>query len=242
MKERRAVIELRDVWKTYRMGDARVDALKGMNIKIFEGEFVSIQGPSGSGKSTLMYLIGCLDLPTKGHIFLDGWDISKLDESELAVIRGRKIGFVFQAFNLINTLNADENVALPMVFQNVMEEEKTRKTKELLGLVGLAHRAKHRPTQMSGGEMQRVAIARALANDPQIILADEPTGNLDSTNGHAIMSLLVDLHKKQGRTIIVVTHDPYIAKYAERRINLVDGCIAHDHQLEKAFIWENNRK
>lgn len=242
MKEKHAVIELRDVWKTYKMGDVKVDALKGMSIKILKGEFVSIQGPSGSGKSTLMYLIGCLDLPTKGHIFLDGQDISKLDESELATIRGRKIGFVFQAFNLISTLAAGENVTLPMVFQDIPNESKSKKAEELLNLVGLSHRVNHRPNQMSGGEMQRVAIARALANDPEIILADEPTGNLDSTSGHAIMNLLVDLHEKQGRTIIVVTHDPYIAKYAKRRINLVDGHIAHDHQLAKAFVWGNNKK
>lgn len=240
----RPVIELKNVWKSYSLGEdgAIVQALKEVNIKILEGEFISIQGPSGSGKSTLMYLIGCLDLPTKGHIFLEGQDISKLDESDLAVIRGRKIGFVFQSFNLINTLIAKENITLPMIFQGVKGEKRTEKSAELLELVGLSHRGEHRPTQLSGGEMQRVAIARALANDPHIILADEPTGNLDSKSGQIIMNLLVNLHRKYNKTIIVVTHDPNIARYAKRKINLVDGHVARDHGRAGSFLWKKEKK
>lgn len=236
--QKQVVIELKNVWKTYMLGETKVQALKEVDVKIFEGEFVSIQGPSGSGKSTLMHLVGCLDLPTKGHIFLEGQDISKLDESELAVIRGRKIGFVFQAFNLIKTLIARENIALPMLFQNMDEKMRIKKAEELLELVGLPHRALHRPSQLSGGEMQRIAIARALANDPKIILADEPTGNLDSTSGHAIMDILVELHKKYNKTIIVVTHDPLIANYAKRVINIVDGQVVQNHHGAKRFLWE----
>lgn len=237
--KKQTLIELKKVWKTYVLGETEVQALKGIDIQILAGEFVSIQGPSGCGKSTLMHLIGCLDLPTQGHVFLEGQDISKLDESELATIRGRKIGFVFQAFNLIHTLVAQENIILPMIFQGISEEKRIERSDELLRLVGLAPRAKHTPLQLSGGEMQRVAIARSLANDPSIILADEPTGNLDSTSGHAIMNILVDLHKKYGKTIVVVTHDPYIARYAKRIINIVDGHIVHDHGRAEKVLWKN---
>lgn len=235
------LIELRDVWKIYPMEGTQVEALRGISLKFNKGDFASIQGPSGSGKSTLMHLVGCLDLPSRGHIFLDQHDISKLTESQLAQIRGRKIGFVFQAFNLIPTLNAIENITLPMIFQGVTKDKREDKAIELLKEVGLEHRMHHKPNQMSGGEKQRVAIARALCNDPEIILADEPTGNLDSRTGHAIMDIIVHLHKEHDKTIIIVTHDPYIAKYAAKRINIVDGQIAHDHELQKAFLWVNGK-
>ncbi len=217
------IIELRNVWKTYPMGEVQVHALRGINLKIKKGEFVAIQGPSGSGKSTAMFMVGCLDVPTKGHVFLDNKDISLLQESDLAQIRGKKIGFIFQRFNLLPTLSAIENVELPMIFQNVPEKQRIKKTKSLLKSVGLEERMTHRPTQLSGGEMQRVAIARALANDPQVLLADEPTGNLDSKTGEEIMRFLNTLHKKEKRTIVMVTHDKSIAKHAERQINLKDG-------------------
>lgn len=237
-----AEIELRDVWKIYPMDGTEVQALRGVSMKFSRKDFVSIQGPSGSGKSTLMHLVGCLDLPTKGAIFLENKDISKMDESRLAQIRGRKIGFVFQAFNLIPTLTSKENVMLPMIFQDVPKRERERRAMQLLEQVNLNERVDHKPNQLSGGERQRVAIARALSNDPEIILADEPTGNLDSKTGHTIMDTMVKLHKKFGKTVIIVTHDPYIAKYAEKTINIVDGQIARDHELQKRFLWENNKK
>ena len=219
------IIELIDVWKVYNMGDVDVNALQGINLKISEGEFVSIMGPSGSGKSTSVNMIGCLDIPTKGKIYLDGKDISKLTESELAQIRGKKIGFIFQKFNLINTLTALENVMLPMTFQNVPINERKKRATELLKLVGLGERLNHNPTELSGGQQQRVAIARALANDPKVILADEPTGNLDSKMGNILIEFLTRLNKENRKTIILVTHDENIAKYADRIEFLKDGRI-----------------
>jgi len=219
------VIELKEVWKTYQMGAVEVHALRGLNLNIKKGEFVAIQGPSGSGKSTCMFLVGCLDLPSKGHVFLDGHDITRLSESSLAQIRGRKIGFVFQRFNLLPTLTAIENVQIPMIFQGTDKDKRDRVATELLEKVGLGERMDHKPTELSGGEMQRVAIARALANDPEVILADEPTGNLDSKTGKEVMKLLEDLNKKEGRTIVMVTHDKNIAAKAERQIFLKDGQI-----------------
>jgi len=236
-KKRQPIIHLHNVHKIYKIDSVKVQALKDININIYKGEFVSIQGPSGSGKSTLMHLIGALDLPTIGHIFLDGKDISKMSESDLATIRGKKIGFVFQAFNLIPTLNTLENVSLPMIFQDIPAEEKIKRANYLLDQVNMTHRKHHLPTQISGGETQRVAIARSLANDPDIILADEPTGNLDSRTGHTIMKMFVELHQKFGKTIIIVTHDPYIAAYAKRKINIIDGQISHDHKGAKPFLW-----
>jgi len=233
----KTLIELKDVWKTYYMEKTEVHALRGISLKFNKGDFVSIQGPSGSGKSTMMHLIGCLDIPTKGTILLDGKDISKMSESSLAQIRGKMIGFVFQAFNLIPTLTALENVMLPMIFQGVPRWEREKRAKELLEEMGLKERLHHKPTQISGGE--RIAISRALSNEPEVILADEPTGNLDSKTGHHIMNLIVDLHKERNKTVIIVTHDPYIAKYAEKTINIIDGRIAHDHEVMKTFLWEN---
>jgi putative ABC transport system ATP-binding protein len=223
---RKPVIELRDVWKVYQMGEVRVPALRGLNLKIYPKDFVAIIGASGSGKSTLMNMVGSLDVPTKGKVFLDGQDISLMDESTLAQVRGRKIGFVFQQFNLLPNLTAAENVALPMIFQGVPKEERQTRSLELLERVGLLDRATHRPNEMSGGQQQRVAIARALANDPEIILADEPTGNLDSKTGEMVMKLLVNLDKKEGKTLIVITHDKNIAKVAEKRVNLIDGQVS----------------
>jgi len=219
------IIELRDVWKTYLMGQIAVHALRGLSLTVRKGDFVAIQGPSGSGKSTAMNLIGCLDIPTKGQVFLDGQDIAKLDESDLAQIRGKKIGFVFQQFNLIHTLSAVENVALPMLFQDVSAEERSKRAHLLLEQTGLGNRVGHRPNELSGGEQQRVAIARALANDPEVILADEPTGNLDSKTGMGIMDLLLKLHKKEQKTVIVVTHDQKVAGFADRVESLRDGRI-----------------
>lgn len=217
------VIELEEVWKTYRIGEVDVHALCGLNMKIKKGEFVAVLGPSGSGKSTSMFLIGCLDLPSRGKVILDGNDISRLHESHLAQIRGRKIGFVFQRFNLLPTLTVLENVEVPMVFQGVDAEKRRRRAKELLKKVGLENRIYHKPTEISGGEMQRVAIARALGNDPEVVLADEPTGNLDSKTGIEVIRILEDLHKKEGKTVIMVTHDKEIAEHADRKIHLMDG-------------------
>lgn len=219
------IIRLQDVWKVYHVGSVEVNALRGLTLSISEQEFVSIMGPSGSGKSTAMNMVGCLDVPTRGEIYLEQLNIEELEESELAQIRGQKIGFVFQKFNLINTLTALENVALPMVFQEVNREERNRRAEELLTKVGLSDRMNHRPSELSGGQQQRVAVARALVNDPEVILADEPTGNLDTRSGTEIMSLLIDLHKKEKKTIILVTHDKDVAEYADRIEYLVDGRI-----------------
>jgi len=219
------VIELKDVWKTYKMDSVEVNALRGLNLKIDQGDYISLIGASGSGKSTAMNMVGALDIPTKGKVTVDGKDISKLSESDLATLRGKKIGFIFQTFNLFSGLNAIENVTIAMTFQNVSANKRLARAKELLNAVGLADRMYHRPGQMSGGERQRVAIARALANDPEIILADEPTGNLDSKNGEMVMDLLVNLHKKFKKTLVVITHELDIAKRAHKIYQLKDGVI-----------------
>jgi putative ABC transport system ATP-binding protein len=221
------MIELKNVHKVYPMGEVSVPALRGINLTIHPGEFVAIMGPSGSGKSTLMHLLGCLDLPSDGVVQLDGKDITQLDEDTLAQIRGKKIGFVFQTFNLIPTLTAQENVELPLFFQGVPREERHARAAELLRKVGLDGRLHHKPAQLSGGERQRVAIARALANDPEIILADEPTGNLDSESGEAILDLLAQLHR-EGKTIILVTHNPEAAAYAQRIVRIRDGRLVEE--------------
>ena len=218
------------------MEKVQVQALRGINLDVKKGEFLAIMGASGSGKSTMLNAVGCLDIPTKGNIFLDNQNIAHLSESNLAQIRGRKIGFVFQRFNLISSLTAIENVMLPMTFQNISRERRLRRAELLLGKVGLSHRINHFPGQLSGGELQRVAIARALVNDPEVILADEPTGNLDSKSGQEIITLLKDLHKKEHRTIILVTHDHNIARQSERIAHLKDGQIIDftiDGQLPK---------
>lgn len=219
----KTIIKLKEVWKTYFMGKVSLDVLRGINLDIYRGEFVAILGPSGSGKSTLMNQVGLLDVPSQGKITIDDVDISTLEESDLAQLRGKKIGFVFQQFNLIPALTALENVILPTIFQNLNPEERDKRARELLALVGLADRMTHRPNELSGGQQQRVAIARALVNNPEIILADEPTGNLDTKSGEQVIKLLEELHQKEGKTVILVTHDIDKAQHAERIIYLKDG-------------------
>lgn len=219
------IIHLKNVAKYYEMGESLVKAVDGVSIKIEKGDFVAIMGPSGSGKSTMMNLVGSLDLATNGDIYLDKFDIEHLEESELAQIRGRKVGFIFQGFNLIPNLTAKENIMLPMLFQNIIKEEREKKAIELLALVDLSDRADHYPNQLSGGQQQRVAIARSLANDPEVILADEPTGNLDTKTGEKVINFLEDLNKK-GKTIVMVTHDQNLAQNHARTIYwLKDGKI-----------------
>jgi putative ABC transport system ATP-binding protein len=220
-----SIVKLENVEKIYLMGKVEVPALRGVTLEIEKGEYVCIMGPSGSGKSTIMNLIGCLDRPTKGKVFIDGKDVSKLSDNALARIRRKKIGFVFQQFNLIPRLTALENVQLPMWFAGLSKPKRVKKAAELLRQVGLEERMKHRPSELSGGEMQRVAIARALANDPEIILADEPTGNLDSVSGEGIINLLKKVNE-EGRTIVMVTHELEFAEKAGRIIKLKDGMVS----------------
>lgn len=224
-KMKDTIIKLENVWKIYEMGTVKVEALRGIDLEIKKGEFVAIMGPSGSGKSTAVNMVGCLDVPTKGKIFLEHRDISKLSESDLAQIRGKKIGFIFQQFNLIGTISALDNVALPMMFQGIAREERIQTAQKLLTMVDLGDRVHHKPTELSGGQQQRVAIARSLANDPEVVLADEPTGNLDSKTGEVVMNFLEKLNK-EGKTIIMVTHDAYVANHAHRKVLLKDGKIA----------------
>jgi len=230
------IIVLKDVWKTYQMGDVEFAALKGIDLVINKGEFVVILGPSGSGKSTLMNHIGCLDTPTKGIVSLKGKDISSLDESRLAHIRGKIIGFIFQQFNLIPTLNSLENVMLPLEIQDEDTAVATNRAKELLKIVGLEDKMHHSPSQLSGGQRQRVAIARSLAVNPEILLADEPTGSLDSKTGSYILEFLNELHEEQNKTIIIVTHDNKLIKYAEKVIHIKDGMIEKIETKEKGLI------
>lgn len=234
-----ALIKLEDVWKVYFLGKIEVWALQGLNLEIKKGAFLSIIGPSGSGKSTLLNIIGCLDFPTKGKVFLDGQDIQKLSENDLARIRGRKIGFVFQQFNLLSNLTALENVMLPMIFQGIKEKKRIEKAKKLLRAVGLKERFNHRPQELSGGEQQRVAIARALANDPEIIIADEPTGNLDSRSGKIIMDIFKKFYEESKKTIVVVTHDPEIASFSKETLRIRDGKIVTDHSEETSILWKS---
>ena len=219
------LISLNNVWKIYQMGEVEVPALKGINVEIKRGDFVAIIGSSGSGKSTMMNLIGCLDTPTKGSIILKSKDITKLSESNLATLRGRTIGFIFQQYNLIPSISAFENVLLPLEFLEYSDNDAVTKARKILDLVGLTDKLHHRPTQLSGGQQQRVSIARSLATDPEVILADEPTGNLDSVTGMSIMELFHNLWMNNGKTIIMVTHDLKLAKYARTIIELKDGKI-----------------
>ena len=218
------IIRLKKVSKHYKMGETVVKALDGVNVNINKGDFVVIIGPSGSGKSTIMNMIGALDLASKGEIYLDDQDIEKLSESELSQIRGKKIGFVFQTFNLIPTLTASENIGLPMIFHKVSRSERKKRAEEIIKKVKLFHRKDHFPNELSGGERQRVAIGRALANDPEVILADEPTGNLDSKTGIEIMNLFKELNKN-GKTIILVTHNLNLVKYGNKILRMKDGKI-----------------
>ena len=220
------IIELQNVKKIYKLDSIETHALRGVDLKIKKKEFIAIMGPSGSGKSTLLHMVGALDKPSFGKIILDGVDISKLKESELARLRGKKIGFVFQFYNLHPNLTALENIELPMMIIEKDKKERRKKALELLKAVGLEKRADHLPSQLSGGEHQRVAIARALANDPEIILADEPTGNLDTKTEAEIMKYLLKLKEERQMTVAVITHENEIAKYAERIVHLIDGKIA----------------
>lgn len=220
----RTVLDIENVSKSYKLGKTDVPVLNDINLTINEGEFAAIMGPSGSGKSTLMNLIGCLDRPTSGKILITGMDVSLLSDIELARIRGKRIGFVFQTFNLISRLSAQKNVEMPMVYQDVPGKTREKRAKALLEMLGLGERARHKPPELSGGQRQRVAIARALANEPEIILADEPTGNLDSKTGQEIMQIFDKLHV-DGRTILMVTHDAELARNCDRIIRLKDGMI-----------------
>lgn len=226
------MIQLEHIGKTYPMGEMSVPVLKDINLRINEGEYTAIMGPSGSGKSTLMNLIGCLDRPTIGQYYLDGQDISKADDMTLADLRNRRIGFVFQQFQLLPRMTAQKNVELPLIYAGVSQKERADRATEALEKVGLADRRNHRPTELSGGQQQRVAIARALVNNPVLILADEPTGALDTHSGKRVMSLFDKLHQ-EGRTVLLITHDPEVATHAQRQILIRDGKIVEDRIQEK---------
>ena len=227
------VIQLDHIHKTYTMGDVAVHALRGISLTIREGEFVAIMGASGSGKSTTMNIIGCLDRPTRGTYILDGEDVSEMSKDERADIRCQKIGFVFQGFNLLSRTSALENVELPMLYAGVDGAERDRRAKEALAAVGLAGREQNHPNQLSGGQQQRVAVARALVNDPALILADEPTGNLDSRTSVEVMEIFQRLNRERGITLVLVTHEPDIAQYAQRVVVFKDGKIRKDYQIEE---------
>lgn len=224
------MIHISDMYKIYRMGDIDINALNGVSIKIEQHEFVAIVGPSGSGKSTLMNMIGCLDMPTSGEYYIDGVKVNGLNDSQLADIRNHKIGFIFQGFNLLQKLSALENVELPLVYQGVATKERYERSAEALKLVGLGDRLLHKPNELSGGQQQRVAIARALASNPPLILADEPTGNLDTKSGKEIIVLLHELHEK-GNTIVLITHDNEVAMQAKRVVRIQDGMITEDRKV-----------
>jgi len=230
MKE---VIQTKNLSKVYQMGSQEVWALRSIDIQINQGEYVALMGPSGSGKSTLMNLLGCLDSPSGGEFWLNGIRVAGMNDDELAEVRNKQIGFVFQTFNLLPKLTALENVALPLVYAGVSRQERLKRAAAVLESVGLSERKDHRPNELSGGQRQRVAIARALINDPAIILADEPTGNLDSKTSHEIMGILDDIHRR-GNTIILVTHEPDIAEFAERIVRLKDGLVESDQSKKTA--------
>ncbi len=226
------IVETQNLKKTYMSGGRPLEVLRGIDLKVEEGEFMAIMGPSGSGKSTLLNMIGALDRPTAGKVYINGIDISKLNDNQVADLRNREIGFIFQFFNLIPRMDAQTNVELPMAIAGVSRSERHKRAKELLRLVGLGDRADHKPSQLSGGEQQRVAIARALANEPNILLADELTGNLDSKTGTEIMHLLRDLNLEEGKTFILITHDPTVGQQTDRLISLKDGVIEGEKRFK----------
>ena len=228
-----SIVKVEDVTKTYQMGEVIVEALRGVSVEFKEGEYTAIMGPSGSGKSTLMNLLGCLDIPSSGRYLLNGQDVSEMSDDELSDIRGKQIGFIFQSFNLITQLSVVQNISVPLFYQGIPEKESIERASVLAESVGLGHRLNHVPTELSGGEQQRVAIARAMSNDPLIIMADEPTGNLDSKNGKEILKILDDLHE-QGKTIIMVTHDPNMTEHTERVLRFRDGKLESDEVGGKA--------
>ena len=227
------IVETIGLWKTYISGGRPIDVLKGVNLQVEPGEFMAIMGPSGSGKSTLLNMIGALDRPTSGEVFINGVDISKLNDNQVADLRNREIGFIFQFFNLIPRMDAQGNVELPMAIAGRSRNERHDRAKELLKLVGLADRADHKPSQLSGGEQQRVAIARALANEPNILLADELTGNLDSRTGTEIMHLLRELNEEEGKTFILITHDPTVGQQTDRLVSFKDGIIEGEKRFQE---------
>ena len=236
VKTEAAVIRLDNVHKTYDLGEVQVHALRGVSLEIHASEFVAVMGASGSGKSTLMNILGCLDRPTRGHYFLDGMEVSQLSKVELARIRNRKLGFVFQQFNLLSRTSALENVELPTIYAGIRPEERERRAKDALARVGLADRAHHYPSQLSGGQQQRVAIARALVNHPAILLADEPTGNLDSRTAVEIMDILQRLNEEGSLTVVLVTHEQDIAQFAKRALEFRDGKLRRDEAISKRLL------
>lgn len=224
------MIDLKNITKTYDMGSVQVQVLRGISLHVDEGEFLSIIGPSGSGKSTLMNMIGCLDVPTTGEYYLDGKEISTYNEKQLSKIRNQKIGFIFQKFNLLPKLTALENVELPLIYRSMNNKERRKRSIEALEKVGLTDRMNHKPTELSGGQQQRVAIARALAGDPPVLLADEPTGNLDSKSGNDVMNIIRQL-SSEGKTIVLITHDSEIAKIAQKTITIKDGLLLNSNTI-----------
>ncbi|OQY21036.1 MAG: macrolide ABC transporter ATP-binding protein [Anaerolineaceae bacterium 4572_32.1] len=236
------VIAIEDITKVYRMGKVEVHALRGVSLQVHEGEFLSIMGPSGSGKSTMMNMIGCLDRPTSGRYFLAGVDVGNLNDDQLAHIRNQQIGFVFQTFNLLPRTTALQNVELPLIYAGVRGSKRKKRARAALEAVGLGDRLNHRPNELSGGERQRVAIARALVSDPAIILADEPTGNLDSKSGAEVVSIFQRLNRERGITVVFVTHDPEIAAHTRRIVRLHDGQIVGDEPVSKPKLAEISRQ
>jgi putative ABC transport system ATP-binding protein len=237
---RQPIITIRDMSKIYRMGDHEIHALRGVSLDIYAGDFLAIMGPSGSGKSTIMNMLGALDTPSGGSYYLAGTDVSRLDDNQLADIRNRKIGFVFQNFNLLPRTPALQQVELPLIYSAV--SDRRRRAQAALELVGLGDRLDHKPSELSGGQQQRVAIARALVNEPAIILADEPTGNLDSQSGTEIMQIFQRLNREQGITVIFVTHDPWIARHTRRVIRLADGLLAGDETIAEPLVAGQSKR